>query len=531
VSLANVMERAAAAGLRPPTALTVAITGACNLRCKHCWIDAGTPTSAGHVDPAPLLQLVDDFVALGVEALWITGGEPLAHPELAAILSHCCAAPSVRTVGLQTNAGRLDRARVAALRALPGEKLRVAVSLDGASARAHDRVRGPGSHAATLAGAARLVEAGLGGRTTLAFTEMRHNIDEAPLLLDLAEHLGVSGVVAGTLVCAGRAVRSPLEPPTPEQYRAQVSRYGEDLQFRERYERLATFPAIEWWKGRFVARGEPCTFMDHPYVASGGTLHPCRMCHAEAFAVERVFERPLEAALEEAIPKWVELRSLARSRPRDAPECRACAAAFQCGGGCVGRVLASGAGLGAPEDRCALRKAVHAVPARHGSRERERVVRPAADGHPPAMDMHELLAEDRALIILDAWRSVVKLTHYERDGKEVTRERVEALFDYVARAILERDLGELLDHSERIAKQRFDAGFDLCEVQNAFFMLEDAIVRRSLARLPPGELAEALGLVGTVIRRGKDAFARAYISLTNRARAPSLDLSDRFKGT
>lgn len=146
------------------------------------------------------------------------------------------------------------------------------------------------------------------------------------------------------------------------------------------------------------------------------------------------------------------------------------------------------------------------------------------------MDIHDLLAEERTLIVEEAWRSCVRLTHYRRDGDEVTRQRLEMLIDHVARAIRMRDLGELLDYSERIAKQRFDAGFDLSEVQTAFFMLEDAIGRRALVRIPPADLAEALGLVGTAIRRGMDAFARGYISLTNRARAPSLDLSDLFKG-
>jgi hypothetical protein len=148
-----------------------------------------------------------------------------------------------------------------------------------------------------------------------------------------------------------------------------------------------------------------------------------------------------------------------------------------------------------------------------------------------AMDIHQLLEEEKALIVEDAWRSVVLLTHYQRDGKEATRQRLEALFDHVARAIRKRDLGELLDYAERIAKRRFDASFELSEVQTAFFMLEEAIGRQALARIPPAELAEALGLVGTAIRRGKDAFARAFISLANRERAPSLDLSDLFKGT
>lgn len=146
------------------------------------------------------------------------------------------------------------------------------------------------------------------------------------------------------------------------------------------------------------------------------------------------------------------------------------------------------------------------------------------------MDLDQLLAEERTLIVQDAWRSVAMLKHYERDGKEATRERVEALFDHVAEAVRMRDLCELLDYAEHIAKERFDANFELSEVQTAFFMLEEAIWRRVLARIPPAGLAEALGLVGTAIRRGKDAFARAYLSLANQSRAPSLDLSDLFKG-
>jgi hypothetical protein len=147
------------------------------------------------------------------------------------------------------------------------------------------------------------------------------------------------------------------------------------------------------------------------------------------------------------------------------------------------------------------------------------------------MDIHDLLEEDRTLIVEDAWRSVLLLTHYQRDGKEATRQRLETLYDHVARAIRVRDLGELLDYAERIAKRRLEASFELSEVQSVFFMLEEAIGRRALARLDHADLAEALGLVGTAIRRGKDAFTRAFISLANRARAPSLDLSDLFKGT
>ena len=37
--------------------------------------------------------------------------------------------------------------------------------------------------------------------------------------------------------------------------------------------------------------------------------------------------------------------------------------------------------------------------------------------------------------------------------------------------------------------------------------------------VPPGELAEALGLVGTVLGAAKDALARAYVSLASQTGA------------
>ena len=355
----DLAARAARAGLRPPRALTVAITGACNLRCRHCWVDAGTRTSAGHAPVAALLRLVDGFVALGVDTIWIPGGEPLCHPEWPAILAHCCAQPSLRAVGLQTNGGLLDDARVARLRALPIEKLHLQVSLDGASPGTHDRVRGTGSFAETVAGTSRLAAAGLGGRTAIAFTEMRHNMDDFPALLELVDRLRLRGVVAGTLVQDGRAARRALEPPTAGRDPRGGPRRPGDGGVRAFYVRQGRCPGVGVWTGGAGARGDPCNFFHHPYVSAEGELYPCSLCHAGEFAVAGVFEKPLEAALAEATPKWHQLLQLARARPACSPECQGCAVKLHCAGGCMGRALATCGSLTAIEDRCELRKAVH----------------------------------------------------------------------------------------------------------------------------------------------------------------------------
>ena len=352
-------ELAAGAGLRPPRSLTLAITGGCNLRCRHCFVKAGLPTAAGDAPLEKVLRLADEFAALGGETLCITGGEPLSHPEWHAILSHCCSLPSLTTVRVQTNAGLLDDSRMAGLRALPAEKLSFQVSLDGTSQRTHDRVRGKGSFGKTTAGIKRLVAAGLASRVSLAFTEMRHNMEDVPELLELVDRLGLRAAVGGTLVKHGNATKADLEPPTPDQYRALLSRYHADERFRGLYDGYGRFSAIEWWKGRSHVRGEPCAFFDHTYVTAEGQIYPCLLCHADDFAVGRAFERPLASALTEGIPKWSELVQLARQRSENLSECRDCPARLACGGGCMGRALSASGTFAAVEDRCELRRAVH----------------------------------------------------------------------------------------------------------------------------------------------------------------------------
>ena len=59
-------------------------------------------------------------------------------------------------------------------------------------------------------------------------------------------------------------------------------------------------------------------------------------------------------------------------------------------------------------------------------------------------------------------------------------------------------------------------------------VLEQAIWRRVVADVAPEDLAEAIGLVGTILGHGKDALARRYVSLASQRHVPSLDLTALF---
>lgn len=149
------------------------------------------------------------------------------------------------------------------------------------------------------------------------------------------------------------------------------------------------------------------------------------------------------------------------------------------------------------------------------------------------MPLAELLLLRREAILdaADAALARSHLVHYEAAGAAARRQRLAELYDLVERAVAERNLTPLLAHAEQIARERFEAGFDLMEVQAAFNVLEEQIWRRIVQEVPPAELAETLGLIGTALGAGKDRLAAAYVALASRVRTPSLDLRRLFGGT
>ncbi|MGZ4307932.1 MAG: hypothetical protein ACXVRS_06490 [Gaiellaceae bacterium] len=148
------------------------------------------------------------------------------------------------------------------------------------------------------------------------------------------------------------------------------------------------------------------------------------------------------------------------------------------------------------------------------------------------MDTVEFLESERGAIIDAAQAGLGRMPvrHYESAGESEVSRRLEALFDRLVDALARRDLTTMLEYAQTVAVERFDAGYDLQEVQTAFNALEEATWARALDRLEPAQLAEALGSVSTVLGCGKDALARKYVSLAAQTHAPSLDLRALFTG-
>ena len=154
--------------------------------------------------------------------------------------------------------------------------------------------------------------------------------------------------------------------------------------------------------------------------------------------------------------------------------------------------------------------------------------------HPdPDADTIDFLRGHRAEIVEQADAALERLgaRHYESAGETEVHRRLEVLFDHLTDSLDRRDLRPMANYAESVAEERFNAGYDLSEVQAAFNALEESIWTRATATLEPDRLARTLGLVSTILGCGKDALARMYVSLATRAHAPSLDLRALFSGS
>src|SRR5947209_749263 len=116
-----------------PSLVSWNLTKRCNLRCPHCYLEAGRRAD-DELSTAECLAIVPELAALGTEMVILTGGEPLLRRDVHDIAA--AAAHSGMWVVMGTN-GVLVTDAVAARMVECGVK-GVAVSLDSIDAARHD---------------------------------------------------------------------------------------------------------------------------------------------------------------------------------------------------------------------------------------------------------------------------------------------------------------------------------------------------------------------------------------------------------
>jgi radical SAM protein with 4Fe4S-binding SPASM domain len=171
------------------------ITSQCNFSCKHCYVPVPRQRDLTTQEGK---RLLDEFADFGVERLYVSGGEPLLRKDLFVLLKHAVdAGLQVDTI---TNGWTVTKKVAQAFKRSGIDH--VSVSVDGIE-KTHDRFRNKsGSFERCMRAIELLKEAGV--KVYLSPTISRHNLDELPSLLSLAEELGVNFSIK-LLVPIGRA--------------------------------------------------------------------------------------------------------------------------------------------------------------------------------------------------------------------------------------------------------------------------------------------------------------------------------------
>ncbi|MCB1050535.1 MAG: GTP 3',8-cyclase MoaA [Acidobacteria bacterium] len=137
---------------RPLQDLRISVTDRCNLRCQYCMPadrDYHFMPNAHVLRYEEIERLVRIFVALGVEKVRLTGGEPLIRRDLSTLVGKLSSIPGLRDLGLTTN-GMFLSEKVGGLVA-NGLK-RITVSLDSLEPKVLEVMSGRSDLQTILAG-------------------------------------------------------------------------------------------------------------------------------------------------------------------------------------------------------------------------------------------------------------------------------------------------------------------------------------------------------------------------------------------
>ncbi len=197
--------------LSAPASVDVFITNRCNLDCVHCF-SSSSRSSEYDLPARELERLFDQLENLGVLEVRINGGEPLLHPEIAAILA-TLNGRRFRKVIL-TNGTLLDDKIIDLLRK---SEITPTISLDSHEERYHDNFRRvKGAFRKTLDSMQRLHRSKIEYGVNCCIH--KNNLDKWDDIIRLAIEYGASRVAFLDLKLAGRMKSNSSWLPTHSEY-------------------------------------------------------------------------------------------------------------------------------------------------------------------------------------------------------------------------------------------------------------------------------------------------------------------------
>ncbi|MCL2606932.1 MAG: radical SAM protein, partial [Coriobacteriia bacterium] len=212
-----------------PSSLIWNITNRCNLLCSHCYMAADGRTLPDQLSEAQAYDMIERMEQAGVPVVFLSGGEPMMHPNFWEILAR------VNTAGVRptisTNCTFID-AEAAARLADNGVRF-IATSLYGPREFHDDMVGVPGIYDKIIAAITELRKAGVKVVIKTAVSK-----DTYPYLYDiiaLAKEMDCSMVYLCDLITSGRSDGADDQRISNQQWREICDYIIDDLTDPDNY--------------------------------------------------------------------------------------------------------------------------------------------------------------------------------------------------------------------------------------------------------------------------------------------------------
>lgn len=333
----NYIERKETTGLSAPLKISLNITKRCNLRCKHCFTDAGNFDS-NELTTAELFGFIDQMRKAGSFFITIGGGEPLLRGDLFEIIKY--ARDNFIAVSIVTNGLLIDEEIAKKFNALNLDT--ITVSIDGLE-KNHDQIRGVGNFRKTVDKIKILRENCRTTKLAARVTINSLNIDEYKELIGLAEDLSLDLMRFTPILLLGRAKENQELLVSQDKY----IRFLRDIQDVKTKIKLI-LPNQEdgrkWWVS-------PDDFGCHCgkeacWITQTGDFYPC-IFFGDKFLAGNIKK-------EKFIDLWEKSKSMVKLCGNLL--CKKCLEYKKCRSGCRARALWEYGDINAVDPLCLLRK-------------------------------------------------------------------------------------------------------------------------------------------------------------------------------
>lgn len=190
-----------------PSLVSWNLTKMCNLKCPHCYMEAGKKAGR-ELSTAECLALIDEMKSLGTEMVILTGGEPLLRRDIYEIASHASALGIWVVMG--TNGVLIDERVVGKM--IECGVQGVGISIDSIDPEKHNRFRGGPNSWEHSVRALEICRAH-GLQVLVQTTVMEENYAEIPELIEFTHQKGAWSFNLYFLVQTGRGQQMNDLPP------------------------------------------------------------------------------------------------------------------------------------------------------------------------------------------------------------------------------------------------------------------------------------------------------------------------------